>query len=228
MQQNRRQRQLWLDAEAGARVSALLMVSVLFMVTIILITAITDPIVEGVKEGEMAPGFTSYAHDYGSGTTWREITLEEMTDSGWNETSQSDSKWLAIIFLSPDCGHCLNSGDEIEQMYWNHKDRADFYVISVDFANNDAFTSNRAEIIAFQEKLDNNGCNGGNFNCADRHGGPHPFPYIDDRTATIMMSWEVGGTPAYFLLKPNGIVAYNQQQHTHEEDMEWALEHHLY
>ena len=39
----------------------------------------------------------------------------------------------------------------------------------------------------------------------------HSFPYVDDIDQDNMDKWGIPGTPAYFLIQPDGIVAWNSE-----------------
>ncbi len=57
-------------------------------------------------------------------------------------------------------------------------------------------------------------CNSGKDDCSTRGGAAFQIPFIDDLDKSIMDKWDVGGTPTYFLIQPDGIVAWA----SHESD----------
>ena len=67
-----------------------------------------------------------------------------------------------------------------------------FIAVAVEFV---AETS-RAEIIEFRSQYNNN------------------FAYVDDLDISIAKEWDVSATPSYFLVQPDGIVAWNSNQAT--------------
>lgn len=173
----------------------------------------------GTSEGEMIPNFLAKIHQYNS-ISWDEFEFYSMFNETWDGISYSnsteESKWVFVIFISSDCGHCWNAGDDISNLYENYSNQSNFFAFAVNFSSNDNFNASQEEVVAFQEKGNNSGCIGNSRNCQDRPGLPHYFPYIDDRNQSIMRYWSVSGTPAYFIIKPNGIVAWNQYQHSGE------------
>ena len=180
---------------------------------------------EGVEENQTILNFNALIHNYGE-SDWSDFQLHSMFDYGWNNTTNSTSKWTVIFFLSTDCGHCWNAADEISNWSQSYSNHTNFLAIAVNFSSNNNFNATQEEVVAFQQQTNYTGCVGGNYNCADRPGEPHEFGYVDDRNQTIMRDWGVGGTPAFFIIQPNGVVAWNQYQHNNGdgENIEQALQ----
>ena len=118
-----------------------------------------------------------------------------------------------MFFLSTDCGHCWNAGDELSQWHDTYGEQAVFLAMAVNFSSNNYFNAQPEEVVAFQEKTTYIGCKGGSSDCSERPGEVHNFPYFDDRNQSVMYSWGVTGTPAYFILSPDGQFVWNQYQH---------------
>lgn len=74
--------------------------------------------------------------------------------------------------------------------------------------------SSRAEIIGFRDLSGGESC-GGSL-CSERKGGQHHFPYLDDLDQDNMKEWKIPGTPSYFLIQPDGIVAWSSAEHSDE------------
>ena len=74
--------------------------------------------------------------------------------------------------------------------------------------------TSRDEIVAFRDKSGEEVC--ADSACAERAGGAHRFVYIDDIDQDNMKEWKVPGTPAYFLIQPDGIVAWTSTENTQE------------
>jgi hypothetical protein len=67
--------------------------------------------------------------------------------------------------------------------------------------------SSRAEIEAFRDKSTGQECAG--QDCANRDGSAHTLiTYIDDLDQENMDEWGIKGTPTYFLIQPDGIIAW--------------------
>ena len=60
--------------------------------------------------------------------------------------------------------------------------------MAVNFSSNNNFNATQNEVVAFQEKTSYTGCGGG-FDCSERPGDAHSFPYFDDRNQTVMYDW---------------------------------------
>jgi len=75
--------------------------------------------------------------------------------------------------------------------------------------------TSRDEIIGFRDKTGDDECGGSA--CATRKGGVHSFVYIDDIDQDNMKKWKVPGTPAYFLIQPDGIVAWSSAENQNEK-----------
>ena len=166
----------------------------------------------GVYEGMNAPNFKSLIH-YSNSNEWNEFELYSQFSSSWENTTNNESKWTAIIFISTDCSHCWNSGDDISEFEEKYHEDVNFLILAVNFSSNNNFNATQEEIVAFQEKNDYFGCYSNTKNCNERPGNPHDSPYIDDRNQSIMYDWNVRGTPAQFIIKPNGIIEWNIYQH---------------
>ena len=204
-------------AASDTRVGSLLTVMSALIVAVIIVFSTTDAVPTGVDEGEMPPNIKGKAHVAGAGDVWEDFDLYSLTQANWTE-GDYNATWYVIEFMSTDCPVCMKYGDEIEQLSGFWEGRVEFIAVAVDFKFNDEFRSTPEEIIAFQEKLDFEGCNHGKGNCNTRDGGPHDkVLYVDDRDATSMEEWGVSGTPQSFILNPNGIVAWNQRNHQGQE-----------
>ena len=172
----------------------------------------------GPQEGMHIQNFAALIHYYND-DNWTEFELYSLLDSNWNSTSNdSQSKWITIVFISTDCPHCWNKGPELTDLYNVHGNQSEFLVMAVNFSSNSDFQATPEEVVAFQEKGDYFGCYKGEKNCNERPGDPHQFPYIDDRNQSVMYDWGVTGTPVYFVIQPDGIVAWNSYEKNGNSD----------
>jgi|TARA_B110000967_G_C18854429_1_gene546378 thiol-disulfide isomerase/thioredoxin len=207
------------DDEADVRTTVLIRVMALFFVGIMIIAATTSPIATGTKEGERAPALEGQFYN---GVGWSDFNLESYWNSSWEEGDIS-GEWVVIEFMDTDCPYCVASA-------------ADMATNSQDFAGNSGWDgakvnfiasateldipgheSSRAEIIAFRDKTADSGesCNG--KDCASRPGSAHNFPYIDDLDQENMKKWKVSGTPSYYLIQPDGIIAWSSAEHPNDD-----------
>ena len=182
----------------------------------------------GIYEGMNVPNFSSLIHYYNE-TGWDNFELYSLFNETWNSTIDNNSKWITIIFISTDCSHCWNAGEDISKWEPMYRNKSQFLILAVNFSSNNNFNATPEELIAFQEKNDYFGCYYNTKNCNERPGEPHEFPYIDDRNQSVMFDWEVTGTPAQYIIRPNGVMEWNVYQHKTSnggdgENFEQALE----
>ena len=74
--------------------------------------------------------------------------------------------------------------------------------------------TSRDEIEAFRDKSGEETC--ASNSCTERAGDAHNFVYIDDIDQDNMKEWKVPGTPAYYLIQPDGIVAWTSAENQQE------------
>ena len=167
----------------------------MFFAGILIVAFTTNPVASGTQIGERAPIFTADAYD---GSSWKSFNFEDLLDTSWTWNSTEDSPWIAVEFLDTDCGYCKQSAPDIGQwaeMYsaeqWVGPDVI-FVAVAVEFVSE----SSRAEIVEFRSQYNNN------------------FQFVDDLDISIAKDWDVGATPSYFLVQPDGIVAWNGNQAT--------------
>ena len=166
----------------------------------------------GIYEGMNVPNFSSLVHYYNT-TGWDNFELYSLFNETWNSTTDNDSKWITIIFISTDCSHCWNAGEDISKWEPLYRNKTQFLILAVNFSSNNNFNATPEEIIAFQEKTNYFGCYSNTKNCDERPGTPHEFPYIDDRNQSVMFEWDVKGTPTQYIIRPNGVMEWNLNQH---------------
>ena len=183
------------NQEASARSDAGIIVMSMFFAGILIVAFTTNPVASGTQIGERAPIFTADAYD---GSSWKSFNFEDLLDTSWTWNSTEDSPWIAVEFLDTDCGYCKQSAPDVGQwaeMYsaeqWVGPDVI-FVAVAVEFVSE----SSRAEIVEFRSQYNNN------------------FQFVDDLDISIAKDWDVGATPSYFLVQPDGIVAWNGNQAT--------------
>lgn len=208
------------DDEADARTKAMIRVMALFFVGIMIIAATTSPVATGTKEGERAPALEG---KYYNGSGWFDFNLESYWDPLWVE-GDITGQWVALEFMDTDCPYCVQSAEDISV------DSNDFgssdsgwdgaivnFIASVAELNIEGHDSSRSEITAFRNKIADSGESCANIDCGSRPGGAHNFPYIDDLDLDNMQKWKVSGTPSYYLIQPNGIIAWSSAENQGEE-----------
>lgn len=183
------------DQDASARSDAGIIVMSMFFAGLLVVAFTTNPIASGTKIGERAPEFTADAYN---GNGWNSFEFESLLDKSWTWNSSEESPWIAVEFLDIDCGYCKNSATEVgewAQMYsaeqWPGPDVV-FVAVAVGFLGDHT----RAEVLEFRTQYNNN------------------FLYVDDLDISIAQEWEVSATPSYFLVQPDGIVAWNSNEAT--------------
>jgi hypothetical protein len=209
------------DDEADVRTKALIRVMSLFFVGLIIIAATTSPIATGTKAGERAPPLEGKFYN-GSGG-WTTFNLESYWDSNWKEGDAS-GQWVALEFMDTDCPYCVKSAADMSA------NSADFdgsnpqwngaivnFIASVTELDINGHDSSRAEIVAFRDKTADSGQSCAGSDCGNRDGSAHAFPYIDDLDQDNMKEWKVGGTPSYYLIQPDGIIAWSSSENQGED-----------
>jgi len=208
------------DDEADVRTTALIRVMALFFVGIMIIAATTSPIATGTKEGERAPTLEGKFYN---GSAWTEFDFESYWDSEWKEGDIS-GQWVAVEFMDTDCPYCVKSAEE---MGVNANDFGGGnsgwdgaivnFIASVTELDIGGHDSSRNEMKAFRNKIADSGEECANSDCGSRPGAAHNFPYIDDLDQENMKKWKVGGTPSYYLIQPDGIIAWSSAEHPGQE-----------
>jgi len=208
------------DDEADVRTTALIRVMALFFVGIMIIAATTSPIATGTKEGERAPALEG---KYYNGSGWFDFDLESYWDPMWEE-GDITGQWVAVEFMDTDCPYCIQSAEEMgvnANDFGNSASGWDGaivnFIASVAELNIDGHDSSRSEITAFRNKIADSGQDCASIDCGSRPGSAHNFPYIDDLDLDNMEKWKVSGTPSYYLIQPDGIIAWSSAEHPGED-----------
>ena len=204
----------------------------LFFVGLIIIAATTSPIATGTKAGERAPALEGKFYN-GSGG-WNTFNLESYWDSNWQEGDVS-GQWVALEFMDTDCPYCVKSAEDISRdsydfgsSNWpvrvglavegdNHSGAIVNFIASATELDINGHESSRAEIVAFRDKTPDSGYSCAGSDCGNRDGAAHTFPYIDDLDQDNMKEWKVGGTPSYYLIQPDGIIAWSSSENPGED-----------
>ena len=204
------------DIEADVRTDSGIRVMALFFVAIIVLAVTTDPISTGTKVGERAPALEGMMYN---GSGWTTFEMDDYISNNWT-AEDTTSEWLLIEFMDTDCPFCVRSASEMGQ-------NADYFmkiaknsdgtpacpgpvvnfIASATQLDIQGHDTSRDEIKAFRDRTGGEDCAG--YSCGDQQelGPAHNFIYIDDIDQENMDSWKVPGTPAYFLIQPDGIVA---------------------
>ncbi len=215
------------NTEADVRTDTGIKVMALFFVAIIFLALTTDPIKTGTKEGDRAPMLTGKAYN---GSSWVEFDMSDYLTSNWTAGDQ-DGQWLLVEFMDTDCPFCVRSADEIgyDAEYFmkisaRHASYGDGlapwdgpivnFVASATELDIPGHETSRDEIEAFRDKSGEETC--ASNSCAERAGQNHRFVYIDDIDQDNMKEWKVPGTPAYYLIQPDGIVAWTSAENQQE------------
>ena len=191
----------------------------LFFVGIMIIAATTSPIATGTKEGERAPALEG---KYYNGSGWFDFNLESYWDPLWEE-GDITGQWVALEFMDTDCPYCIQSAEDMSANandFGNQDSGWDGamvnFLASVAELNIDGHDSSRSEITAFRNKITDSGEDCASIDCGARPGSAHNFPYIDDLDLDNMKKWKVSGTPSYYLIQPDGIIAWSSAENPGE------------
>jgi len=197
------------DDEASTLGDSFLKISALFFVGILILAFTTNPVATGTKEGERAPLLDGAAY---AGNGWSSFDFSGQFDTSWD--GNSSSHWVMLEFMDTDCPYCVRSADlygEASEIFrdsnpeWNGA-QVDFFASATQLDIQGHETS-RAEIAAFRDKSTGYECAG--QDCANRDGSAHDYvTYIDDIDQDNMDEWDIRGTPTYFLIQPDGIIAW--------------------
>lgn len=178
------------NEEASARSDAGIVAMSMFFAGLLIVAFTTSPIASGTQVGERAPIFSGEAYD---GSSWKSFEFEDLLDLSWTWNSTNDAPWIAVEFLDTNCYYCKEQGTQVGE--WAKTYSAEqwigpdviFIAIAVEFLPD----SSRAEIVEFRTQYNND------------------FRFVDDLDISIAKEWDVSATPSYFLVQPDGIVAWN-------------------
>lgn len=207
------------DEEADVRTDTAIKIMALFFASIMFLAFTTDPIASGTKEGQRAPSLEGMSYN---GTSWTQFNMDDWLVDNWSE-ADTTAEWLVVEFMDTDCGFCWDAASDMGQYadYFSKTGAEKWdgpvinFIANVAELNIQGHESSRAEIEAFRDKTGSETCAKGD--CANRPGNPHSFTYIDDLDLDNMDSWKVGGTPTYYLLQPDGIVAWVSSENPNEQ-----------
>jgi len=194
------------DINAGAVGSAALSVTSLFFVAIMIIAFTANPVAIGTNVGQRAPDIEGKAFN---GTSWETFDFESYFDPTW-EPSNTSAQWVAIEFMDTDCPFCQSSASDYGQ--W-----ANTYS-----ANNPNWNGPHVNFLASATELSIQGHDSSRAEIQDfRSDNNHNFPYIDDIDQDNMKEWGIPATPTYFLIQPDGIIAWVSDDAN--DDLEQAI-----
>ena len=190
------------DENAAAVGNALIKVMSLFFIGIMIIAFTANPISVGTNEGQRAPDVEGKFYN---GSGWTEFDFSSYFNTSWQE-DDINGQWVVIEFMDTDCPYCQTSADEYGQFAntfsvnnpeWNgaHVN----FLASATELDIQGHESDRAEIEKFRSDYN------------------HNFPYIDDIDQDNMEEWGIPGTPNYFLIQPDGIIAWSSSEHADEK-----------
>jgi hypothetical protein len=212
------------DTEADVRTDTGIKILAMFFVAIMFLAFTTDPIATGTKAGERAPELEGMAYN---GSGWTNFDMASYFVTNWTKGDTS-GEWMLVEFMDTDCTYCLRAAGEVAQNsnYFMKLDRnsdgtpawegptVNFVASATELVIPNHETS-RDEIIGFRDKTGEEECGGSA--CATRQGDAHAFVYIDDIDQDNMKAWKVPGTPAYYLIQPDGIVAWSSAENPNEK-----------
>lgn len=212
------------DTEADVRTDTGIKILAMFFVAIMFLAFTTDPIATGTKAGERAPELEGMAYN---GSGWTNFDMSSYFVTNWTKGDTS-GEWMLVEFMDTDCYYCNLAAGEVAQNsnYFMKLQKDDDgtpawkgptvnFVASATELDIPNHETSRDEIIGFRDKTGEEECDGSP--CATRDGGAHAFVYIDDIDQDNMKAWKVPGTPAYYLIQPDGIVAWSSSENRDEK-----------
>ena len=215
------------DDNGDARMDTALTAIAIFIAAIMVISLTTSPIITGTKEGDRAPNVIGKAYN---GSGWQDFDLQTYYDYDWSLENNNTigSQWVMIEFLDTDCPYCFNEAREYQEasQYFTPENpnwdgpHISFIASAAELTGLKGHESSREEIMAFRDKTSGEMC-ANNQDCSTRDGAPYLIPFVDDLDKSNMNKWDIGGTPAYFLIQPDGIVAW--ASHESEETFPQAI-----
>jgi thiol-disulfide isomerase/thioredoxin len=214
-------RVLLTDEDADARITSGFVIAGFLTFIMLAVVLFTDIPPIGPTEGLLAPNLTGDTHSLGS-SGWQSFQLYDELDYDWEADSNSSSKWFFIQFMDTDCPYCWDDADMMSQVGNQFADKVTVISVAVSL-DIPGHSSSTDEIIAFQEKTSHSGCKGGGTDCSTRPGEAHNWLYLNDLFLSESDKWEIEGTPFVVIVRPDGIVAWNQGQHPQPADPGQAL-----
>lgn len=210
------------DIEADVRGDTAIQVGALFFVALILLAFTTDPVATGTREGDRAPALEGKAYN---GSGWTDFDLNDYLTPDW-QSNDSSAAWVVVDFMDTDCPYCVRAAGDVHQYsnyfmkYPDNKGEIGWRGPLVNFIGSatqldiSGHESSQQEIQDFRDRSGDSECAGSP--CSSRDGSTHQFTYIDDLDQDNMKAWKIGGTPTYFVLQPDGIVAWVSTEHPEE------------
>ena len=213
------------NTEADVRTDTAIKIAALFFVSIMFLAFTTDPIATGTKEGQRAPPLEGMMYN---GSGWSTFEMDDYLTTNWTKDGNVTGEWLLIEFMDTDCPFCRDSAEEVglNANYFMKLNRDENnepawrgptvnFIASATQLDIPGHETSREEIVAFRDKSGDEDCAGSP--CETRIGEGHNFIYIDDIDQDNMETWKVPGTPAYYLIQPDGIVAWTSPENPNEE-----------
>ncbi|MAU74148.1 MAG: hypothetical protein CBC92_003385 [Euryarchaeota archaeon TMED132] len=190
------------DENAAAVGNALIKVMSLFFIGIMIIAFTANPISVGTGEGQRAPDIEGKFYN---GSGWTEFDFSSYFNTSWQEGDVS-GQWVVIEFMDTDCPYCQTSAEEYGQF-------ANTFSV-----NNPEWNGAHVNFLASATELDIQGHESDRAEIEKfRSDYSHNFPYIDDIDQDNMKEWGIPGTPNYFLIQPDGIIAWSSSENTDEK-----------
>jgi hypothetical protein len=190
------------NSQSGdARADATMLIMLLFFGSVALVALTTNPVYIGVGEGQRAPALSGSVYNGGA---WIDYNLSASYNDSWVEGS-GEGDWTIVEFMDINCGFCKNSATTIAD--------------NAGLIDNSAATGRaNVKFIAVAISLPLEGEEYTRENVVDfRANYGHDFYYMDGMDNSHKETWQIKGTPTYFMVKPNGIIAWASPEHSDED-----------
>jgi len=195
------------NREAGAQMDSFIIVMALFIIGIMIVAFTTNAVYVGVGEGDRAPALEGRAYDPVTGS-WSQFKLGDKFDESWQEGD--NGTWHLIEFMDINCGACKSAAPKMKEIH--------------ELYSSPNSGRQPVEVTAVSIKLRPDSWSYPETGTEDFAAGyGHQFRYFSDwDTEEYRDLWEIGGTPTYFIIQPNGVVAWASPEHR-QEGIEDAL-----
>ena len=191
------------NSESGdARADATMLIMVLFFGSLAYVAMTTNPVYIGVSEGQRAPALAGSVYNGGA---WIDYNLNSSYNESWVEGS-SEGDWTIVEFMDINCGYCKKGATTIA-------DNAQL------IDNSPATGRANVKFIAVAISLPLGGEEYTRENVVNfRANYGHEFYYMDGMMDdTQKDTWQIKATPTYFMIQPNGVIAWAGPEHSDED-----------
>jgi len=191
------------NSESGnARADATMLIMLLFFGSVAYVALTTNPVYIGVGEGQRAPALAGSVYNGGA---WVDYNLNSSYNDSWAEGS-SEGDWTIVEFLDINCGYCkkgattiAENAELIDNSPATGRANVKFLAVAISLPlGGEEYT--KENVVSFRANYG------------------HEFYYMDGMMDdTQKDTWQIKATPTYFMIKPNGVIAWASPEHSDED-----------